>query len=402
MRILVAHNYYQQPGGEDHIFATEADLLESRGHQVLRYGVHNDAIKAMGRVAMVRATLWNGAVFRQLVELFQRERPDVAHFHNTFPLISPAAYYAARTADVPVVQTLHNYRLLCANAVFYRDGRVCEDCLGRFAPWPGVVHACYRDSRAASAVVAAMLAFHRARGTWTDLVDVYIVCTEFAREKFSRGGLPAERIVVKPNVVYPDPGPGEGLGGYALYVGRLTAEKGLATLLAAWERLAEPPPLKIVGDGPLAGAVADAASRCSAIEWLARQSSDRVLELMKDARALLIPSVWYEGLPRVIVEAYAAGLPVIASDLGAMSSLIEHGRTGLHFRPGDPEDLAAQVTWAYTHPLEFAAMRHAARAEFTAQYAPDRNYDLLMAIYARAIASSRSRARSANVARSSR
>lgn len=292
--------------------------------------------------------------------MLAREGPQVVHFHNTFPLISPAAYYAARAANVPVVQSLHNYRLLCANATFYRNGHVCEDCLGAFAPWRGVAHACYRDSRAASSVVAAMLAFHRARGTWVDLVDAYIVAlTADACDKFVRGGLPAERLITKPNVVYPDPGQGPGLGGYALFAGRLVAEKGVATLLSAWQHLADPPPLKIAGAGPMADAVTKVASRCRAIEWLGEVSNARVEALMKDAHVLVVPSVWYEGLPRVIAEAFAVGLPVIASDLGAMSSLIEHQHNGLHFRPGDAADLADQVRWAFTHRAELLVMRDA-------------------------------------------
>ncbi|MGH7787072.1 MAG: glycosyltransferase family 4 protein [Candidatus Binatia bacterium] len=403
MRILVAHNFYQQPGGEDRIFASEADLLEARGHQVVRYSVHNNAISSMSRLAVARATLWNGEAMRELAALFERERPDVAHFHNTFPLISPAAYYAARAANVPVVQSLHNYRLLCANAIFYRAERVCEDCQGRLGLWAGVAHGCYRDSRAASGVVAAMLALHRARGAWSDLVDVYVVAVgEGAREKFVRGGLPAERLVVRNNGLYPDPGIGHGQGGYALYAGRLVPEKGLAVLLAAWKSLVDPPPLKIVGDGPMAGAVADAAARCAAIERLGGQSGDRVVQLMKDAHILVVPSVWYEGVPRVIVEAYAVGLPVIASDIGALSSMVTHGRTGLHFRPGDAGDLATQVAWATQHPVQLLAMRRAARAEFDARYSAERSYDALMAIYERAIEHARARARSSEPAHAPR
>jgi glycosyltransferase involved in cell wall biosynthesis len=400
MRILIAHNYYQQPGGEDQIFATEASLLESRGHTVLRYTAHNDSIATMSHLAMARATLWNRTTYCELLELFQHEQIDVAHFHNTFPLISPSAYYAARQAGVPVVQSLHNYRILCANAYFYRDGGVCEDCLGRFLPWPAIVHACYRGSRAASGVVASLQVVHRARRTWTDLVDMYIAAlTEFARDKFIRGGLPAERIVVKPNFVYPDPELGKGLGGYALFVGRLAPEKGIDTLLAAWAHLGERIPLKIAGDGPLASHVAQAAREHGAIEWLGKQSANSVLDLMKDAQILVFPSVWYEGLPRVIVEAYAVGLPVIASNLGAMSSLIEHGRTGLHFRPGDPQDLAAQIEWVLAHPAKVVAMRQEARAEFEAKYTPEHNYQMLMGVYDRAIAYARQRRHNAETRR---
>ena len=214
MRILTLHNYYQQRGGEAEIFETEAALLESYGHHVIRYTVHNDAIKEMGRLETARATLWNTGSYDAIRALIRTEQPDVAHFHNTFPLISPAAYYAARDEGVPVVQTINNYRLMCPKAFFFREGRVCEDCLGKSFAWPGIAHACYRDSRAASAVVASMLAFHRTKKTWMDLVDVYaLALTEFAREKFIEGGLPAEKLVIKPNFVYPGSGSRLGAGG---------------------------------------------------------------------------------------------------------------------------------------------------------------------------------------------
>lgn len=383
--MLLLHNHYQQPGGEDQVFAAEGSLLEAHGHEVLRYTLHNDAVTDMSRIGLAGATVWNGMAYRDLRALIRRERPQIAHFHNTFPLISPAAYHAVKAEGVPVVQTLHNYRLLCPNALFFREGRVCEDCLGKTVPWPGVLHACYRDSRPSSAMVAATLTAHRALGTWKDAVDAYIALTDFAREKFVQGGLPTRKVKTKPNFVHADPGKGEGEGDYVLFVGRLSQEKGVDTMLAAWN----PPEgagvrLKIVGDGPLAPRVAEAAGRSEQIDWLGQQPGDRVLGLMKDAQALLFPSVWYEGFPMVIVEAFAAGLPVIASDLGSMSSLIDHGRTGLHFRPGDPRDLAAQVGWAATHPTELRRMRGEARSDFDAKYTADRNYRLLMEIYAAA------------------
>lgn len=383
--MLVLHNHYQQPGGEDQVFAAESDLLEAHDHRVLRYALHNDLVAGMSRPALARSTIWNGDVYRKLRVLIRRERPQIAHFHNTFPLISPAAYYAARAEGVPVVQTLHNYRLLCSNAQFFREGRVCEDCVGKALPWPGVAHACYRDSRPASGVVAAMLTTHRALGTWSRAVDAYITLTEFARRKFIEGGLPAEKLTVKPNFVHPDPGAGEGKGRYVLFVGRLSEEKGVGTLLAAWERLKDKVPLKIAGDGPLATKVAKTAARLREVEWIGRQDKDQVLALMKDARALIFPSLWYEGFPMVIAEAYAVGLPVIASDLGGMSSLIDHGRTGLHFRPGDAEDLAASVGWAAGHPAELSRMRREARFEFETRYAAERNYRMLIDVYEEAI-----------------
>jgi glycosyltransferase involved in cell wall biosynthesis len=381
MQILLAHNKYQQPGGEDQVFAAEAALLAAHGHRVLRYSVNNRRVRDMNPVALAGSTVWNRSSYRELRSLISREQPQVAHFHNTLPLISPAGYYAAKAEGVPVVQTLHNYRLLCPNALFFRDGHVCEDCQGKIVPWPGVLHACYRESRPASAAVATMLTTHRGLRTWTEQVDVYIVTTEFAREKFIQGGLPVEKLVVKPNFVHPAPSPGKVQGDYALFVGRLSHEKGVGTLLAAWKRLRDRIPLKIVGDGPLADDVADATKALERAEWLGRQPRERVLALMKRASVLIFPSACYENLPVTILEAYAVGLPVIASDLGGMSSLVDHGRTGLHFRPGDPKDLAAKVEWASAHPTELAVMRRETRGEFEAKYTAERNYEALKEIY---------------------
>ena len=387
MKVLLVHNYYQQPGSEDQVFAAEAELLADQGHSVVRYTVHNDQVAEMNPLNLVQATLWNKAVYRELRTLIYRERPQVAHFHNTFPLISPAAYYAAKAEGVPVVQTLHNYRLLCPSqgGVFLRQDEVCENCLGKFLPWPSIVHSCYRNSKAGTVVHAMMLSWHRAMQTWTTMVDIYIALTEFARQKFIQGGLPAEKIVVKPNFVYPDPSQGEGQGGYALFVGRLSPEKGIDTLMAAWKRLNSKVPLKIVGDGPLAEQVEKAAQRMPGVEWLGRLPKTQVLALMKDAYILLFPSLWYEGFPMVIAEAFAVGLPVVASKLGSMSSLITPSFTGLHFRPGDPGDLAAQVEWALTHPAELTQMCREARAEFEANYTATQNYQMLMEIYERVV-----------------
>ena len=385
MRVLLAHNAYQQRGGEDFAVEREIELLRERRHQISTFFVSNDDISNMSRARLAADTLWSSSSKRSLKERLQSERPDVVHFHNILPLISPATYYAAQSEGVPVVQTLHNYRLLCPNALFFRDGGACEDCLGKPVPWPGVVHACYRESRAASGVVAGMLTVHRFLKTWTEKVDVYIALTEFARRKFIEGGIPAEKVAVKPNFVNPDPGPGEGKGGYALYVGRLSEEKGVGTMLRAWELLGDRIPLKVVGDGSLAERVSGAVERLSGVEWMGQLPGEQVTELMKDAAFLVFPSTWYEVFPLVIVEAFATGLPVLASDIGNMSSLIDHGHTGLHFRPGDGEDLAVQVGWVLSHPDELSRMRREARAEFEAKYTAEHNYERLMEIYEMAV-----------------
>lgn len=390
MRVLLLHNRYQIAGGEDVVVQTEKSLLEANGHCVALLETNNDDIVGPLEKAKAAAnTIYSPSSKQWVRAKVASFLPDLVHVHNFFPLLSPSIYYACREAGVPVVQSLHNYRMLCPNSYFFREGKVCEDCLGKFFPWPGIVHSCYRGSKAGTAVVATMLSMHRAVQTWTGMVDVYIALTEFAQQKFLQGGLPAEKIVVKPNFVYPDPGQGNGQGGYALFVGRLSPEKGLETLLTAWEKIGGRMPLKIVGDGPLADRVAEATQRLMGVDWLGRQPKEQVLKLMKEAQVLIFPSIWYEGFPVVIAEAYAVGLPVIASDLGSTSSLIDRGRTGLHFRPGDPEDLASQVEWVLTHPAELAQMRREARAEFETKYTPQQNYQILMDIYERVLSNKR-------------
>lgn len=388
MKILLCHDFYEQPGGEDQIFTTEAALLKARGHQVLEYTVHNQKIADMNPVRLAKATVWNPTTYQELSELLGQEKPQVVHFHNTFPLISPSAYYAARAKAVPVIQNLQNYRLLCPSATFLRDGHVCEDCLGKFIPWPGIMHACYRGSRTATAVVATMLTIHRGMRTWSEMVDIYTAPTAFAREKLIQGGLPAEKIIVKPNLIHPDPGVGPGNGDFALFVGRLAPEKGLDTLLAAWQQVGAKLNLKIVGDGLLAAQVAEAANRLTGVEWLGKLSNQQVLNLMKEACLLIFPSIWYEGLPIVIAEAYAVGLPVIGSNLGSISSVIDHGRTGLHFQPGNSTDLVTQVEWILAHPAKLCQMRQNARQEFETKYSAQQNYEALINIYKLAISNS--------------
>jgi glycosyltransferase involved in cell wall biosynthesis len=385
MRILSVHNRYQIRGGEDGSRELEERLLRDMGHQVDVYEEHNDRVATLGKLRLVSKTIWSVETYQNVNSLLTEQTYDVIHVQNFFPLISPSVYYAAKAKGIPVVQTLRNYRLLCPNGEFFRDGRVCEDCLGQFVPLPGVVHACYRGNRAATAVVAAMLTVHRAMGTWTNLIDIYIALNEFAREKFIEGGLPAEKIVVKPNFVHPDLSSGEGRGGYALFVGRLSLEKGLDTLFKAWESLGSKITLKIVGDGPLAPQVAESVAKGSGIEYLGYRPLTEVYELMGEAAFLVFPSKWYEGQPRTIIESFAVGTPVVASNLGAMSTLVSPGRTGFHFRPGDSGDLVAQVEWALAHPDELARMRREARAEFEAKYTAQENYLRLMEIYEKVV-----------------
>jgi glycosyltransferase involved in cell wall biosynthesis len=384
MKILLCHNFYKQPGGEDQVFADETWLLESHGHQVVKYTRHNDDVDQMSRWSVACKTLWNRKTYGALRRMIRRERPDLMHCTNTFPLISPAAYYAAQDEGVTVVQTLHNYRLHCVNGFFLRDGKICQDCLGKSFSWPGVRHGCYRGSRAGSAVVAALQTFHRARKTWSNAVDLYVTPTEFARDKFIEGGMSQQKIVVKPNFVHPDPGPGQGSGQYAVFVGRLSLEKGVDTLLDAWSRLPERFGLKIVGDGPMAEQVRRAAAGDDRIEWLGWRDLESVCSIVGEAKVLLMTSIWYEIFGRTITEAFAKGTPVIVSRLGAMAELVEDGRTGLHFEHGNAADLVAKVQQILADESALGAMRQHARDEYEAKYTPEANYDMLLDIYQRA------------------
>ena len=381
MKILAVHNHYQQLGGEDTIFATEADLLADNGHEVYRYTAHNDQVGSMGAIALTKSTLWNSTVYRELRSIIQKERPQIAHFHNTFPLISPAAYHAAKDEGVAVVQTLHNYRLLCPNGLFFRDGKVCEDCMGKPFPLPGIVHACYRDNHIASAAVASMVKFHELRGTWHDAVDVFIAYSQFALNKFIEGGLPQEKFQFKTNFLHPAPEPGKGSGGYALFVGRLSPEKGLGTVLDAWQTLGAKIPLKIAGDGPLAPMVKNAMAKGNGVEWLGRRPLTEIYELVGEASFLVFSSEWYETFGRVAIEAFAKGTPVIAANIGAIAELVTPMHTGLRFEPGDQEDLIKQVEWALANPAAMQKMRLNARSEFEEKYTAKSNYKRLIEIY---------------------
>ena len=394
MKVLVVHNHYQRPGGEDAVVASEARLLAEHGHAVIEYRRINDELQTSSRYRIGTAgvgTVWSTASYRALLDLLAREKPDVTHFHNTFPLISPSAYYACAEAGVPVVQTLHNYRLLCPTASLYRGGSVCEDCLHKRVKWPGIVHACYRGSRLATAAVAAMVAVHHVLGTWEQKVTQYIALSEFSRRKFIEGGLPAERIVVKPNFVHPDLKPKNGPGSHALYVGRLSEEKGLRVLLAAWGRLRKSIPLRIAGDGPMREEMAAEikVKKLQSVELLGHASTSEIGTLMHGARFLVVPSIWYEGFPVTIAEAFASGLSVVASRLGSMAEIITDGENGLHFAPGDAAELAERVAWAWNHPEEMETMGRAARAEYEAKYAAERNYQMLLQIYETVISRSR-------------
>jgi glycosyltransferase involved in cell wall biosynthesis len=384
MRIIVCHNYYRHRGGEDGVFEVEANLLVSRGHEVHKFVRRNDEFSGLETIAVAGGTIWNRSAAGAVADLVRDEGADVVHFHNWLPQISQGAFHAARGAGAAVVQTLHNYRFTCAKGVLFRDGAICEECVGRTIGWPALVHGCYRDSRVATVPVVGALATHRILNTSERAVDATIVLSEFARSKLIESGLPPQRVYVKPNFVAPDPGEQSGSGGYVTYVGRMSEEKGIATLLDAWALADDLPVLKIAGSGPLVDQVETAAADNPRIEYLGLVGPDEIPDILGDAAFSIMPSVNYEGFPRAIVESFAVGTPVIASRIGSLTELIDAGRTGLLFEPGKPDSLVEAVRNAVAEPSS-ADMRAAARHEYLNRYGIDRNYDVLMDIYQHAI-----------------
>lgn len=473
MSIIQIHNYYQQAGGEDAVVAAERSMLEERGNIVVPFYKNNDEIssgcdgvwgrKAISLLNVSLKTIWNHQTYREFRRLLQDEQPDVVHCHNTFPLISPSVYWACAKEKVPVVQTLHNYRLLCATPFLFRQSRklnvktsrdrdslnglgdarespaspcngltapkgaICELCVGKRIPFSALRYRCYRNSLAGTAVWAVMIVFHRIIGTWTKKVTAYIALTEFQKRKMVEGGLPEQKIWVKPNFLQKtnncDANRFNDLNDvltsisdltrgqpYALFVGRLSPEKGCDVLIRAWHefsgkwlvaneekrtQLPEPistfndlnavvPQLFIVGDGPereVLEALTSDLGLLTSVHFLGQQSKERVLTLMRHAQFLVLPSLWYEGFPMTIVEAFSQECAVLASDIGSMTSVIEDGRTGILFRAGSAQCLAEKLEWLFSCPGDIRSMGEQAGKVYRINFSEKSNVKELLEIY---------------------
>jgi len=392
MRILFVHNRYQQAGGEDRAVDLETRLLIEKGHAVKTLFFDNQGItdSLFQKLITLKNAIYNTASAKALKLAILEFRPDIIHVHNLFFVASPAILKEAARQFIPVVATLHNYRLICCNALLLRDNKPCEICIRKKLPLAGIRHACYRGSPVASAMVTLSTALPKFRNNWSKWVDQYIVLTEFSKKKFTSSSLGArpEQLIIKPNFV-PDPGIGKSVRDpYFLYVGRISSEKGVQVLVKAFNDL---PHIKvrIAGDGPDKASLMSDHPSAANIEFLGDCSHSEILELMKASMALILPSIWYEGLPYVMLEAFSTGTPVIASNLGAMASVIEDGKNGLVFAPGSVKELKSAILRFNenrgNNSVSKENMYALARGTYLKYFHPEIHYQSVIAIYDQSI-----------------
>jgi len=400
MKILLVHEFYRScsPSGEDTVFLREQGLLSNAGYEVNTLSFSNDSIGTAAGPSLLKTALstpWSSMGRKLLRSAVDRFKPDVVHFHNTFPVLSQAALWEARRCGAATVQTLHNYRWFCANGLLMRNGAICEICL-RKGPWPALQHRCYRNSLVATFPLVINIALHRWLRTAWRAVDQLVVLTSFAKQQLISMGIPKDLVFVKPNFFSDPYGKGNAEIKWDpqrernwIFVGRLKEEKGVQYLPETWERLGPGAPvLHIVGDGPLQDALMEEVRSRHLKEKIVFegfQPPERVLGIFKQAGLLIFPSVCYEGFPLTIGEAFAAGVPVAASRIGAMASLIKDGQTGVLFEPGHVGDMGRKLVTLQEKSKRLAEMGRLARAEYEAHYTPSRNLELLVELYRTAL-----------------
>jgi glycosyltransferase involved in cell wall biosynthesis len=379
VRVLVVHNQYrsEMPSGENEVVAAEVALLRAAGVEVDTYFRSSDEIETFGffeRATLPVRTVYSFEDTKELRRRLRDSRPDVVHLHNPYPVISPAIVRVAKSERTPVVQTVHNYRHSCPTGLFFRDGAACEDCSGKATPWPAVVHGCYRDSRPQSAVMAAATRLHR--GTW-QLVDRFVAVSEFVASHLVKSGIPRERIVVRPNFTQPH-GPVRPPGDGFLFVGRLTAEKGASLLVDAWNRskVWETQRLVVAGDGPERDVILGARDRN--IEYVGVVDKARVPTLLDESAIVVVPSLCYEGFPRLVAEAFERGRPVAATGIGSLAELIDT-EVGWTAAP-ESTAFAAMLRAAASDPA-VPTKGAAARAVFETRLTADVATAALIALY---------------------
>lgn len=382
MKILQAHNFYQIGGGEDTVVATEGALLRQNGHEIIQYYKENEVIKSFSffqKLELLKKTTYNSATYTEVKDIIVAEKPDICHVHNFLPLISPAIFKACYDCQIPVVLTLHNYRLMCTNGILYRNNQICEECIGRSA-YHALKHRCYRNSTSQTYAVARMLEKNKANQLWENKIDAYICLTAFAKEKFIAHGLPPERLFVKGNFI--DVNPIEKDSSempYFLFVGRLDESKGMELVLNVAKK--SPLKIKVIGEGEYTNFMLNQPN----IDYLGRLSHEDTLRFISQAKALIFPSLWYEGMPMTILEAMSQKTVVIASDLGAMKSMLNHKETGLLFEPNQPIEALKLLHWSMKNSTEMAQIAERAFTVFNERYAAETNYLRLMEIYTHTI-----------------
>lgn len=391
MKLLLIHNSHRSgsSSGDDVIFRKEAELLRRKGHKVIQYNPSNDEFDDGGPLKKLSTVLqipWSFSSARRIRKIVREEKPDIAHVHNFFPLISPSVYHTLKAEGIPIVQTLHDFRFLCSMAFFMRGGRICEECRDG-SVFKSIRYGCFKNSRLQSIPVALMLKLHQALNTFKNKIDAYICLTESQKKIFSDSGFAEEKLFIKPNFVEDTfDGNGNGRGDYAVFIGRLGEEKGLLTLIEAWRALPDVP-LKIVGNGPYAEKSKKIvhAFGIKNIEFMGYRPHRECMETLKGARFLVMPSICYETFGLTIVEAFSLAKPVIASNLGAMADLVDDGVAGYLFEPGNAADLANKVRKLWSDPQDCPALGQNARKEYEEKYTPEKNYEMLMGIYEKVV-----------------
>ncbi|MBF0483605.1 MAG: glycosyltransferase family 4 protein [Candidatus Omnitrophica bacterium] len=384
MKILIAHNYYLEPGGEDRVFLAEVELLRSHGHEVRTYEDSNKRISKLSKWKTALSFIWNKESALRFGQALDEFSPEVVHFHNTFPLISPSVYYECSKRKVPVVQSLHNSRLICPAARFFRDGKLCMECAVKRSFWSGVKYKCYHQSRLQTFLVGFMSWWHRRRGTWNKHINAYIVFSEFYKQIFIKWGLPKEKIFVKPHFLINDPGcrPEGTLGEFALFVGRFSADKGLRRLLNSWLRLKDIP-LMIIGDGEDRSYAEDFIRKHSLknIKLLGALSNEEVISYMKRSKFVVVPSEVAETFGLVVLEAFACGVPVVAAKVGALPEMVKERGNGRLFMPSNGQQMIEMILGIVSDPQKLLALGEQARKTFENRYSKEKNYQQLLEIY---------------------
>lgn len=386
MRVLQVHNRYRDPGGEDVVVEREAAALEAAGHKVARFEASNQG-SPPSIASSLSVAPWNRSQAGRITKVIDDFRPDIVHIHNTWFRLSPSVIRAASRTGMPTVMTLHNYRTLCVNALLLRDDRPCELCITD-GPSAAMRFRCYHGSLALTGVASATQATARRMGVWATDVDRFVALTSFAKDVFERGGLPSDRIVVEPNrIPQPDPRTSRASESHSvLFVGRIDGLKGIDILCREWTRAQPNLGLRVLGSGPMHDSLAE---QYPSIAFLGQITAEAVRTEMLSARALIVPSIWHEGLPNVIIEALGAGLPVAISSSTAVSHDLPPPMSRLAFDPHSPKDwdqvLSELQSNAAVDELSAAAVHL-----FNDRFADD-NAESLLAVYAEAVASRQER-----------